>query len=216
MRRHRKATIAMRLAMHADHAKGEAFVAANGLPPRAEAILRRIPENVPILGIEIGVFRAVLSKVLLQHRPQLHLCLVDLWCRNPSPNFAATNVRTVQKVWNHGRWPRIFRFAMNNVAFAWDRVTPIRADSVAAATTFHGRPLDFAFIDDDHSYSGCLRSITAWFPKVKPGGWICGHDYNHPDPRFKFHVTEAVHAFFDPLKLLVELDLDCTWFVRVP
>ena len=206
----------LRRAMHAEHVKGRAFVRATGLPPRAQAILNRIPADQPFHAVEVGVFRGALSHVLLQERPKLHLTMVDLWGPNYSPDFKTTNVHSVQDKFPIGRWPMIFQIAMQKVAFAWNRVRPIRADSVAAADGIQDGSLDGAFIDDDHSLSGCTRSIVAYYPKVKRGGWIGGHDYDHPDKRFKFRVTEAVHAFFDPLGLPIELDLDCTWFVRIP
>jgi hypothetical protein len=38
---------------------------------------------------------------------------------------------------------------------------------------------DFLFIDAGHSYGAVKADIAAWEAKVKPGGWIGGHDY-HP------------------------------------
>jgi hypothetical protein len=186
----------------------------NGIPPRAEGILRRFPAGVPLLGAEIGVFRADLSKIWLQQRPLLTLYLVDIWGVNPRAEYASTNIP--HATWTGFRWPKILKIARSQVAFAGERAKMIRLDSVAAAKTIADASLDFAFIDDDHSKLGCTRSITAWFRKVKHGGWIGGHDYNHPGRRFRFGVTEAVHEFFDPLKLPVELDLNTTWFVRIP
>lgn len=38
---------------------------------------------------------------------------------------------------------------------------------------------DFVFIDAGHSYHAAKADIAAWRPKVKPGGFLMGHDY-HP------------------------------------
>ena len=37
--------------------------------------------------------------------------------------------------------------------------------------------LDFVYIDARHDYDGCLEDIVAWYPKLKKGGLIAGHDF---------------------------------------
>lgn len=54
------------------------------------------------------------------------------------------------------------------------------------------RPIDLLFIDAGHSYEDCLADIKAWRSFVKPGGIICGHDYNCNFPG----VKQAVHECF--------------------
>jgi len=36
---------------------------------------------------------------------------------------------------------------------------------------------DFVFIDADHTYESVKKDILAWYPKVKKGGIIAGHNY---------------------------------------
>ena len=43
--------------------------------------------------------------------------------------------------------------------------------------------LDFIFIDAGHEYEDVLEDIHYWYPKVKPGGHIMGHDINQPQVR---------------------------------
>ena len=38
-------------------------------------------------------------------------------------------------------------------------------------------PLDYLYVDADHSYDGVLADLRAWVPHVKPGGLILGDDY---------------------------------------
>ena len=33
------------------------------------------------------------------------------------------------------------------------------------------------YIDARHDYCGCSEDIQNWWPKVKPGGIMAGHDY---------------------------------------
>jgi hypothetical protein len=168
---------------------------------------------MPTIGVEVGVAGGRLSSMLLKARPKLTLLLIDLWAPNASPAYLATgdgHARIPASAWN-----RILYQAHQNTAAFGNRVRLWRLDSVEAAGRLADRYLDFAFLDDDHSKEGCLRSITAWFPKVKASGWIGGHDYGHTNPRFKFGVTDAVHQYFDPLQIKIETDKNSTWFAFI-
>jgi len=41
--------------------------------------------------------------------------------------------------------------------------------------------LDFLFIDGDHRYNQISKDINNYYPKVKKGGIICGHDCEGPE-----------------------------------
>ena len=40
-------------------------------------------------------------------------------------------------------------------------------------------PIDFLYIDADHSYEGVLADLDAWVPHVRSGGLILGDDYGN-------------------------------------
>jgi predicted O-methyltransferase YrrM len=56
-----------------------------------------------------------------------------------------------------------------NGRVAWLRTTG------AAAACDH-QPVDFVFIDGDHSEHGLLADWSAWSPLVEPGGIVALHD----------------------------------------
>jgi predicted O-methyltransferase YrrM len=68
------------------------------------------------------------------------------------------------------------------------RLHLIRADSHAPATlaqtrkALGGEPLDFLFIDGDHTYDGVRRDFEDYGPLVRPGGLIAFHDVAPPGP----------------------------------
>lgn len=51
-------------------------------------------------------------------------------------------------------------------------------DSIEAATMFYDDECDFVFIDGGHEYEQVIKDIEAWYPKVKPGRILAGHDIN--------------------------------------
>ncbi len=55
-------------------------------------------------------------------------------------------------------------------------VKPLVMDSLAASAIFADSTVDIVFIDGDHRYAGFKKDIEAWWPKLKEGGIICGHD----------------------------------------
>lgn len=74
-------------------------------------------------------------------------------------------------------------------------VTGVIGKSVETANCFPDEYFDLVYIDADHTYESVKADIAAWFPKVKPGGWIAGHDYvvgykNDPN---KYGVIPAVN-----------------------
>ncbi len=73
----------------------------------------------------------------------------------------------------------------------FDGVALQQIDTALAAGRFSDASVTLAFIDGDHSYEGCARDIAAWWPKVKPGGQIAGHDYSHEYPGVMQAVSEA-------------------------
>ena len=81
--------------------------------------------------------------------------------------------------------------------------------SLDAAKIYINNSFDFVFIDADHSYKGAVLDIRHWYPKVKVGGWIGGHDYGHPRIG---EVKKAVDEVFTEDK--IELSADMTWFVK--
>jgi hypothetical protein len=175
---------------------------------RWDAILRRIPEDCDIIGVEIGVLRGLTSVHLLEARPRLTLFLIDPWAESlPGDRYYDSGDDNGRKKQNEHN--RDMKTALDNVRRYRNRARVIRARSINAVYLANNQELDFVFIDGDHSREGVAEDIKLWFDRVKVGGWIGGHDYDHP----KFPgVKEAVDAVFPAG---VETDSERTWFMRV-
>ena len=159
------------------------------------------------VGAEVGVYKGDMSKNLFKMVPRLTLYMVDRWAVYTDSERAGSPATQMAKVSDPAYWEKIKGMA-KAVAKANKGARLIMADSVEAASQIKDKSLDFVFIDGDHSYEGVRRDIRAWMPKVKPGGWLMGHDYgNKPDGGVKRAV--------DALKKKVVLDADHVWMVKL-
>jgi predicted O-methyltransferase YrrM len=73
------------------------------------------------------------------------------------------------------------------------------------ASILMGNPLDFLFIDGDHSYSGVRQDWQMYSPFVTAGSLIAFHDIV-PDHALRFgiqteHDAGGVHEFWREIKL---------------
>ena len=89
-------------------------------------------------------------------------------------------------------------------------INPIRKSSVEAAKDFADNSLDFIFIDAGHSYDDVKADIKAWYPKLKAGGYIGGHDYSSAWPG----VAQAVQEFSTENNLIVSLVEKSCWITK--
>jgi len=74
-----------------------------------------------------------------------------------------------------------------------------RGYSVNVSKSFDDYSLDFVYIDARHDYDGVLEDCEAWFPKLRVGGLLAGHDFvtDGRYPMGVFGVQRAVKEFSD-------------------
>lgn len=75
----------------------------------------------------------------------------------------------------------------------WPSASLMRTTGVDAASQFEDGSLDFVYIDGDHTYEFVSKDIAAWWPKVRDGGILSGHDYTPGNPQ-KGHVYGVIEA----------------------
>jgi glycosyltransferase involved in cell wall biosynthesis len=105
---------------------------------------------------------------------------------------------------------RLCEQARQRLAKFGDRFQLVRENSQAAAAIVPDG-LDFVYLDADHSYQAVFDDLCTWFPKVRIGGIVSGHDYGHLDfPG----VRQAVDEFFRRLGLVVAVRGGAVWWVE--
>jgi predicted O-methyltransferase YrrM len=95
-----------------------------------------------------------------------------------------------------------------------DRVTFIYKPSVEASKGFEDESLDFVYIDANHSYQSVKDDLNVWYPKLKVGGVICGHDFSIEDVATHECVAWAATEFFQLHKLALCASVADFWGVK--
>lgn len=90
-----------------------------------------------------------------------------------------------------------------------DKVTILKDYSSNCCDFFDNCSVDYLMIDGDHSYEGVTSDINNYFYKIRPGGYICGDDYN-----VFASTTKAVNDFFNGCNKLTKNNKN--WYYRVP
>ena len=74
-------------------------------------------------------------------------------------------------------WADLDIFAIASSNLEDPRFLLYRQDSIEAASNFADGGFDWVYIDADHHYENVKQDLEAWYPKVREGGIVAGHDY---------------------------------------
>ena len=130
------------------------------------------------------------------------LFLIDCW------KLFSQDIFGDYKTFTSAHWDKMHdkvkeKFKSNN------NVTIDRNMSSEAIGNYQDNSLDFVYIDANHKYEFVKEDLEMWYPKVKVGGWIGGHDFN-----LKIHVEKAVTEFFSDKKgtVIVTNEMPSSYF----
>jgi hypothetical protein len=157
-------------------------------------------------GVEVGVKQGVFSEVLLDGWRGRHLISVDPWAETGEDYVNLDNVaQDVHDGFYAETRHRLGRFG--------ERSSIWRMTGAEAAARIPHHALDFVYLDARHDRAAVAEDLEAWFPKLRPGGSLAGHDYI--DGTFvngEFGVRSAVDAFCAAHGLRVRATLtDSPW-----
>lgn len=139
-------------------------------------------------GVEIGVAKGEFSeKIIADHTTKL----IGIDSYKPYPGYRDyTLPQTFANLKNE-----MLKRVGNNHNFSL-----LEGWSTQYFQIFADESLDFVYIDGNHSYEYVKSDIEAWWPKVKPGGILCGDDYAGP-VRHAYDVIRAVDEFVEKAEI---------------
>lgn len=132
-----------------------------------EAMLDMFPKGGIVA--EIGVWVGQFAESILERSNPERLYLIDCW-EHQSEDVFGHDPSNAEKPEQRRRHNSVLQKFAND-----RRVVVLKSFSVPATAMFVDQYFDWVFIDANH-----LRvdeDIRAWWPKVKEGGWLSGHDY---------------------------------------
>lgn len=122
--------------------------------------------------VEIGSFMGLSAIVLAiglvdsgNFTARIHC--VDTWAGSPEHGHL--------EIVRRGRLYDLFLANVEDAGIA-ALVHPIRLPSVEAARRFAPASVDLLFVDGDHSEEAASADLRAWWPTIRPGGTVLGHD----------------------------------------
>lgn len=143
-----------------------------------------LPENAVVA--EVGVATGRFSKELLESGKVSRLYMIDIWGTIPG----AFGDGSKEKEWHNENYE-----LSKKVADSFSGVAVMIKDfSANAANQIPDNSLDGVYLDGDHTHEGNKADLLAYFPKVKSGGFIAGHDYLNI---IDYGVNKAVNEFCD-------------------
>lgn len=155
--------------------------------------------------VEVGTHRGQFAEMLLSNWPKGRLFCVDPWL-DRIPGYEGQDVYLPAK----GPDRTADLGAAKELLTPYlDRVMFMEMRSDQAVKKFYDRTLDFVYVDGNHYYEHVVQDLMSWWPKLKHGGILAGHDIVCPwGPRpdnWGKHIQPAVQRFSDLLGLDVYL-----------
>lgn len=143
---------------------------------------------------EIGVAEGDFSAAILANAPPRRLHLIDPWEHQDREDYRP-DVSNVAATEQEARYTAVrARFAAE---IASGGVNLMRDYSEDAVAFFADGQLDWVYVDGMHTAEAAYRDLTLYYPKLRSGGFLAGHDYtNHAQAQaWNFGVVEAVNRF---------------------
>lgn len=173
-----------------------------------ETLFQSLPSALKIA--EVGVLNGEFSAVIRKSGP-CELWLIDCWIAPPGYPVDEVTLSQINADYFRAYLGVLGKFC------GYSEVSVIRAFSTEAAIHFSNGYFDVVYIDADHW--DCANDIRFWWPKVKSGGLLAGHDYlDKPTDQEPNGVKRDVDSFITNSGLHLHLTQETisSWVIQKP
>ena len=162
------------------------------------------------IGAWLGKSTSYMAVEIANSNKKIKFDAVDTWEGSPDEEGHQEFIRNLGM--------SLYKKFIINMMPVLDYVNPVRGLSEDVSKLYKDDSLDFVFLDASHDYESVKKDIECWFPKVKPGGVIAGHDYNDVGtPGVEWvGVVKAVNEKFGNDKIEVRKVHAGTWIYKKP
>lgn len=179
-----------------------------------EVLTQLLKDRPHKYGCEIGIYKGVTTKYLLENIPTIErYYAVDPWRKYTMYNKKRFKWTTKG---NKKTWVDVMHLFFKNTFPHSNRICLLRTFSVDAVKFFDDEYFDWVYIDANHFYPYIKENLELWTPKVKFGGLITGHDYGNPKGKHRgWGIEKAVDEFVEKNNLNLNIEDNYVyWFVR--
>lgn len=162
--------------------------------------------------VEIGVAYGYHAEQILDACPMIRYLGIDPFVAGYDATDAlATDVQRLFRDTPENSMHRLYQSVTAKLAARFKgRAAVWRMHSQEAADFFPDRGFDLVYVDGDHTLEGVTKDLSAWIPKIKPGGIFCGDDYDWDG------VRQAVNKFAAQRGLALAPSPPKKWLIRIP
>jgi hypothetical protein len=144
--------------------------------------------------VEIGCYVGDSTEIFAQHFGTVHA--VDPWANGYDNTDAASFMHPMS----------IIEAQFDSMAYLYPNIKKHKMPSMDFAKNSFPEKFDVVYIDGIHTYTGAKNDITLFRNRLKPNGFLCGHDFQNRFPG----VQKAVLEFGQPDKTFK----DTSWLFR--
>jgi hypothetical protein len=131
------------------------------------------------IGAELGVQQGVFAESVLTNWANAEeYVLVDIWAHQDKYEDQANVDQRTQNVYYDETMKRMDACKKKGVV---QKITVCRNFTLSCVDQYPDEHFDFVYVDARHDYKAVLEDLRAWWPKVKMGGIMAGHDYTLQD-----------------------------------
>jgi hypothetical protein len=160
--------------------------------------------------VEIGSYVGNFAEELLKSHDTLHLTMVDVWLPE-TVNEDSVSEKHQTKHSAEGA-EDMYESVKKRFAPFGSRVEIVREYSPDAAKFFREATFDLVYIDACHQFKPVRDDIRGWWPTLKVGGWMTGHDYNNRGAK---RVKKAVDSVFGESNIRsTTADRPGSWYIQ--
>jgi len=124
--------------------------------------------------VEVGAWQgssaAFMAVEIINSKKNIKFDVIDIWGKFSIAGLNTKNPELLPE-------DTVEKLFYKNIEPVKHVVNASKIDSISGSRIYKDKSLDFVFIDANHSYDSVINDLNAWFPKVKSGGHIAGHDY---------------------------------------
>lgn len=153
---------------------------------------------------EVGCNDGAFAKQVLRDWEGRHYIMIDPWEEQPRDIF-----KEVQGYQYQTSFEKCSQMAEED-----GRITIMRKFSSDAVKQVSDGHLDCCYLDGNHAYESVMQDLTLWWPKVRQGGLLGGHDYyNYTRNGHWCEVKKALDEWASHMRLHFHVTPCTSWWI---